>query len=114
MEHSMKPDHDRGGREPLANAVCCACPGHEIGPNPASMRQALSASGFEIVAIRGVQVCPRTVSGFIQKWTWRIFAVIAGFLRHVRHGRGVERNGETFSANLDLFAIASKTAGKSY
>jgi hypothetical protein len=72
------------------------------------MRQLLSAAGFEIVSVRGTHTYPRTIGGFIRKWIWQVFGVVAGFLLRARHGGAGEENVETFSVKPDLFAVARK------
>ncbi|MEQ1850410.1 MAG: class I SAM-dependent methyltransferase [Chthoniobacteraceae bacterium] len=95
-------------QSPLANATRYGDLTHEIGLTPTSMRQLLSAAGFEVVAVRGIHTCPRTIGGFIRKWMWRAFGLIAGVMLRARHGGNADGSVDTFSPDPDLFAIARK------
>jgi len=95
-------------QSPLASATRYGDLTHEIGLTPTSMRQLLAAAGFEVVAVRGIHVCPKTVGGFLRKIIWRGLAILAGLLLHARHGGKTEGNVETFSPEPDLFAVARK------
>ena len=95
-------------QSPLASATRYGDFSHEIGLTPTSMRQVLTAAGFEVVSIRGVHICPATAGGFVRKWIWRICGGIARVLLRSRHGVAAPAGIDAFTAAPDLFAIARK------
>ena len=97
-------------QSPLASATRYGDFSHEIGLTPTSMRQVLTAAGFEVVSIRGVHICPATAGGFVRKWIWRICGGIARVLLRARHGGAAPAGIDAFTAAPDLFAIARKPA----
>lgn len=97
-------------QSPLASATRYGDFSHEIGLTPTSMRQVLTAAGFEVVSIRGVHICPATAGGFVRKWIWRIFGGFARVLLRARHGGAAPAGIDAFTAAPDLFAIARKRA----
>ena len=97
-------------QSPLASATRYGDFSHEIGLTPTSMRQVLTAAGFEVVSIRGVHICPATKGGFVRKWIWRVCGAIARVLLRARHGGAAPEGIDTFTAAPDLFAIARKPA----
>ena len=97
-------------QSPLAGATRYGDFSHEIGLTPTSIRQVLTAAGFEVVSIRGVHVCPGTAGGVARKAIWRIFGGIARLLLRARHGGAAPAGIDAFTAAPDLFAIARKPA----
>ena len=95
-------------QSPFANVTRYGDFTHEIGLTPTSMRQVLTAAGFEVVSIRGVHICPATAGGFVRKWIWRICGGIARVLLRSRHGGAAPAGIDAFTAAPDLFAIARK------
>lgn len=99
-------------QSPLANAVRYGDLTHETGFTPGSMGQALRAGGFEVVSVRGVQVCPPTTSGRLRAGLAGLLRPVYRFCLQLRSGKGGTGGGiDALAVEPDLFAVGQVGAG---